>query len=191
MTQPLMPAEFTQLQQLMYHVHPEHIVSSTPPALQIASSTLPPPPLASRSATHIPPAPAPLPLTLASRTAPITHSYQSFHSQSPLGQHIFRHPDPHSPSASEPFLGFTSLASSAGVTGQVNQQRLVSSSATQPRQPPLPSHGHRCRGPAVRPPQLLCAPKIEDCVSDINGESVVRLGVKVYPLQVSTSVFKS
>ena len=191
MTQLLTPAKFTQLQQLMYCVHLEHIVSSTPLALQIASSTLPPPPLASGSATHIPPAPAPLLLTLASGTAPITHSYQSFCSQAPLGQHVFRHPDPCSPLAPEPFLGFASLASSAGVTGQVNQQRLASSSATQPRQPPLPSHGCHCRGPAVRPPQLLRAPKIEDCVSDINGESVIQLGVKVYPPQVSTLVFKS
>ena len=84
----------------------------------------------------------------------------------------------------EPFLSFSSLGASTSATSQVNQQRLASSA----RQPQLPSYGHHCQGPAVWPPQLPHAPRIKDCISNVNGESVIQFGVKVYPPQVSTRV---
>ena len=84
---------------------------------------------------------------------------------------------------SEPFLGFSSLG--ASMTSQVNQQRLASSAATQPRLPQLPSRGRRRQGPATRPPQLPRALRLEDCISNITGEPLVQLVVKVYPPQVS------
>ena len=87
--------------------------------------------------------------------------------------------------APEPFLGFSSLGT--GMTGQVNQQRLTSSAATQPRQPQLPSCGScHHRGPAVQPQPLHWVPRIKDCISNINSEVVMWLAVKVYPPQVSS-----
>ena len=120
-------------------------------------------------------------------SAPNVQSYSSFHTQAAMGQPtIFHgHPGPHPGSALELFPGFSGLG--ANMTAQVNQQRLASSAATQLRQPQLPLHGHCCRGPAIQPPPLARSLRIEDCISNVNGDPIICLAVKVYPPQVSNS----
>ena len=172
MANPLLtPMELTQLQQFLLWMQ-----------LDIApsSSAQPQPPMLplSVSPKALPPPPASVP--------PINHSYQSLHAQVPLGLSVGSngHPTACSTSAPEPFLGFSSLGNS--MTGQVNQQRLTSPVATQPR-PQLPSCGshHHPQGP-VQPQPFHQVCKIKDCISNINGEAVVRLAIKVYPPQVSS-----
>ena len=168
MANPLLtPMELTQLQ---LDIAPSSSVQPQPPMLPLSVSP-----------QVLPPPPASVP--------PINHSYQSLCTQVPLGLSVRSnwHPAAHSTSAPEPFLGFSSLGN--GMTGQVNQQRPTSSAATQPRQPQLPSHGSRCHpwGPAVWPQPLHQVHKIEDCISNINGEAVVWLAIEVYPPQVSSS----
>ena len=178
MATPLTPADLAQLQQLMLQMQLDVPPSSTQPLL----SAQPQPHL------HTPHPQLTLSTDLAQQQQPPpVHSYQSLCTQVPLGLPTGSngHPAPCLTSAPEPFLGFSSLGT--GMTGQVCQQRLASSAATQPRQPQLPSHGSRHRqGPAVRPQPLHWVPRIEDCVSNINSEVVVRLAVKVYPPQVSS-----
>ena len=174
MAQPLTPAEYAQLQQLINRVQSDQ----SPAALNPGPSHHPPTPRPHHP-TFLPPVPPPL------GPAPISHSYQSFRIQAPQGYPTVSngHPALQSLPASEPFRGFSSLGTS--LTGQVNQQRLASSAASQPRQPQLPSCGRQHRGPAVRPPQLPRTPRLEDCISNVTGEPLVQLAVKVYPPQVS------
>jgi hypothetical protein len=136
---------------------------------------------------HQVPSPAPCPLSQPPSPAPITQPYQSQRTLS-LG-----HPSVSifTPSSSQPFLGFNTLAPS--MAGQVNQQRLASSASSQPRQPRLPSRTRR-RGPAVHPPSLPRAARVDDCrmsIVDSNSREVagLRVKVKVYPPPVSVVVW--
>ena len=175
MAQLLTPAKYAQLQQLINRMQSDR----SPPATSQHPVILCPP-------TPHPPTPCPLhpTLLLPAPSAPISHSYQSFRTQAPQEYPTISNGHSALPSlpTSQPFLGFSSLGTS--LIGQVNQQRLASSAATQPRQPQLPLRG-RHRGPAIRPPQLPRAPRLEDCVSHITGEPLVQLAVKVYPPQVN------
>ena len=176
MAQSLTPAEYAQLQQLINQMQS----NQSPPATSQHPVILCPP-------TPRPPTPRPLhpTLLLPAPSAPISHSYQSFRTQAPQEYPTISNGHSALPSlpTSQPFLGFSSLGTS--LIGQVNQQRLASSAATQPRQPQLPLRGRR-RGPAIRPPQLPRAPKLEDCVSHIASEPLIQLVVKVYPPQVNS-----
>lgn len=89
--------------------------------------------------------------------------------------------------SSQPFLGLKRLGLS--MAGQTNQRRMASAANTLPRQPRLP---RRSRGPAVAAPSLRrsSGPRIEDCLSipDAQGNPTIRIKVKVYPPQVSSSI---
>ena len=175
MAQSLTPAKYAQLQQLINWMQSDQ----SPPAMSQHPLILCPP-------TPHPPTPCPLhpTLLLPAPSAPISHSYQSFHTQAPQEYPTISNGHSALPSlpTSQPFLGFSSLGTS--LIGQVNQQRLASSAATHPRQPQLPLCGQR-QGPAIQPPQLPHAPRLEDCVSHITSEPLVQLVVKVYPPQVN------
>jgi len=101
-----------------------------------------------------------------------------------------------SASATQPFLGFNNLG--VNLAGQVNQARLASSAATQPRAPDLqPRRSRRTRGPAVAPPALAVnsRPDARRCVTEIfpaNGPaySALKLLIKVYPPQVCALLFQ-
>ena len=164
-----MPAEYAQLQQLV----------------NWAQSNQSPPNFPCLPTPHPPHLIFQLPIPPLPTSAPVSHSYQSFHTQAHQAHPTVSssHPALQSLPTSEPFLGLSSLG--ASLTGQVNQQRLASSAATQLRLPQLPSHGHWCQRPAIWPPQLPHTPKFEDCVSNITCEPFIQLVVKVYPPQVS------
>ena len=92
-------------------------------------------------------------------------------------------------SATQPFLGFNSLGVSQA--GHVNQARLASSAATQPRHPDLQPRRRRARGPAVAPPSLALnsRPDVRRCVTEVFPASgpaytALKLTIKVYPPQV-------
>ena len=89
--------------------------------------------------------------------------------------------------SSQPFLGLDRLGLS--MAGQTNQRRLSSAATSLPRQPRLPRRG---RGPAIAAPSLRrsSGPRIEDCLSipDPQGNPTIRIKVKVYPPQVSSSM---
>ena len=148
----LTPAELVQLQQLMYWMQSDIVPTSSAQPPVYPHPPYPQPGLSTELVL-----PPPLPASVL-----ITHSYQSLCTQAPLGLHTDSntHTVPCSTLAPEPFLGFSNLGTS--MTGQVNQWRLTSSVATQPRQPQLPSCGSHCRrGPAIQPisfpPRSHCA----------------------------------
>ena len=158
---PLTPVELMQLQQFLLWMQPDIAPSSS--AQPQLLHPLTPYPLS--VSPQVLPLQSALP-SLPASALPITHSYQSLHTQVPLGLSVGSngHPAPHLTSALEPFLDVSSLGN--GMTGQVNQQRLASSAATQPRQPQPPSCGSHCcpQGPAVWPQPLHQVPKIKDCI---------------------------
>ena len=138
MAQLLTLAKYAQLQQLINWMQSNW----SPPATSQHPVILHPP-------TPHPPTPHPLhPTLLPLPSAPISHLYQSFHTQAPQEYPSIsnRHSAPLLLPTLQPFLGFSSLGTS--LIGQVNQQRLASSAATQPRQPQLPLHGQH-QGPAI------------------------------------------
>ena len=139
MAQSLTPAKYAQLQQLINRMQSDR----SPPAMSQHPVILHPP-------TPHPPTPRPLHPTLLppAPSAPISHLYQSFRTQAPQEYPTISNGHSALPSLPtlQPFLGFSSLGTS--LIGQVNQQRLASSAATQPRQPQLPLRGRR-RGPVI------------------------------------------
>lgn len=98
------------------------------------------------------------------------------------------HADTASRRSTQPFLGLDNLA--VDYSRQVNQARLASSAATQPRTAPLATRRpRRTRGPASAPPRLPSAsrPDVRSCVTEVfpsdGGPARVHLmlSVKVFP----------
>src|SRR6267154_1156541 len=195
-------AQISNLQQFMASIQPtQH--SAVPPQAP-GSSSLPrptpiidlsaPPPTVS-SAGMQPSQPLSLPVPLSGPITPY-QSARTFQSSTVAPQ---GHPSAVagvSTSATQPFLGFNNLG--VNLAGQVNQARLASSAATQPRAPDLqPRWSCQTRGPAVTPPALAInsRPDAHCCVTEVfpvNGPaySALKLLIKVYPPQVCALLFR-
>ena len=131
----------------------------------------------------------------SSQVVPPVRPYQSVNlnmvPRPPASMASLGHPLPSSSAAGLPppdhFLGLSTLGIDA--RGHVNRQRLASSAARSPMQPRLPARSRRRRGPAEQPPSLPHTPRaqIADCLSNLqdgNGNTVIRLTVKVFPPMV-------
>ena len=96
------------------------------------------------------------------------------------------------PSTSQPFLGFSALAAPSTTvlpTRNVNQARLASAAATNPRQQQVARRGTRRRISTRSQPTLAPRPvraKIMDCRTETDPE-VIRVQVRVYPPVVRCS----
>ena len=155
MAQSLTLAKYAQLQQLINRMQSDRSPPATSQHPVILRPSTPRPP------TPRPPTPHPLHPTLLppAPSAPISHSYQRPQEYPTISN---RHSALPSLPTLQPFLGFSSLGTS--LIGQVNQQRLASSAATQPRQP-----------------QFLYVASTEDLLYDLPNSLVLQDLRIVYP----------
>jgi hypothetical protein len=118
-------------------------------------------------------------------TQPTITQYQPRQTRLSIPEAPTGHPPHHGQSSSvaQPFLGFNSLAG-VSRTGLVNQERLASASRM-PRQPLLSVRGRRARGNALPLPTLPSTQTPEAiCSTNVGGEQMVHVTVKVYPPSV-------
>jgi hypothetical protein len=81
----------------------------------------------------------------------------------------------------------------SSITSQVNQQRLAAAAVNLPSQVSLPQRTarRRRRGQAISPPTLTTTFSINSVLSNDGSSPLIRIKVKVYPPQVSTSISSS
>jgi hypothetical protein len=195
-------AQISSLQQFMASIQPAQHSAVQPQAP--ADSSLPgptpimaisAPPSAASPAGMQPSQPQPISVPLSGPVTPY-QSARTFQSPTAASQ---GHPSVAgvSASATQPFLGFNNIG--VDLAGQVNQARLASSAATQPRRAPdlQPRRSRRPRGAAVAPPSLdvNSRPDARRCVTEVfpaNGPaySALKLLIKVYLPQVCALLFR-